>query len=74
MGNAAINKLEKELGVNFPVGAHFVGLENKSGTICYSNSVIQALYHSMSFRDRLILSRTPKVDYLSILSRIENHL
>lgn len=53
------SKDEKELANQFPDGEHFVGFENKSATICYSNSVLQALYYCEPFRKKILEYKSP---------------
>uniref|UniRef100_A0A0E0NGR4 Ubiquitin carboxyl-terminal hydrolase n=1 Tax=Oryza rufipogon TaxID=4529 RepID=A0A0E0NGR4_ORYRU len=50
---AGVSKLEKALGDHFPEGERYFGLEN-FGNTCYCNSVLQALYHCIPFREQLL--------------------
>lgn len=45
--------VEKNLGDKFPAGEKFFGLEN-FGNTCYCNSVLQALYFCVPFRQQLV--------------------
>ncbi|KAG6409152.1 hypothetical protein SASPL_132186 [Salvia splendens] len=47
------SKLEKALGDHFPEGERYFGLEN-FGNTCYCNSVLQALYFCVTFREQLL--------------------
>jgi len=55
------SKLEKELGTSFPASERYLGLENYGNT-CYCNSVLQALYYCLPFRNKVI-------DYYQSLSK-----
>jgi len=58
MGNVfGTSKLEKLLGDQFPVGEHYFGFENYGNT-CYCNSVLQALYFCLPFREQIINHHT----------------
>ncbi|WOL00328.1 ubiquitin carboxyl-terminal hydrolase 4 [Canna indica] len=50
---AAGSKLEKALGDQFPEGERYFGFEN-FGNTCYCNSVLQALYFCIPFREQLL--------------------
>eukprot|EP01018_Ginkgo_biloba_P012773 Gb_25243 [translate_table: standard] len=52
MGSSS-SKLEKALGDQFPEGERYFGLENFVNT-CYCNSVLQALYFCVPFREHLL--------------------
>lgn len=45
--------LETELGTEFPANEHYFGLTNYGNT-CYANSVLQALYFCVPFREGLL--------------------
>ncbi|PIN10990.1 Ubiquitin-specific protease [Handroanthus impetiginosus] len=47
------SKLEKALGDQFPEGERYFGLVN-FGNTCYANSVLQALYFCVPFREHLL--------------------
>uniref|UniRef100_A0A0D9VHF0 Ubiquitin carboxyl-terminal hydrolase n=1 Tax=Leersia perrieri TaxID=77586 RepID=A0A0D9VHF0_9ORYZ len=49
----SVSRLEKALGDQFPEGERYFGLEN-FGNTCYCNSVLQALYHCVPFREQLL--------------------
>eukprot|EP00697_Spironema_sp_BW2_P009201 gnl/Spiro4/24029_TR11905_c0_g1_i1.p1 gnl/Spiro4/24029_TR11905_c0_g1~~gnl/Spiro4/24029_TR11905_c0_g1_i1.p1 ORF type:complete len:352 (+),score=39.55 gnl/Spiro4/24029_TR11905_c0_g1_i1:31-1056(+) len=52
MGSSS-TKLEKQLGNDFPSDEHYMGLDN-FGNTCYCNSVLQALYYCLPFREQMI--------------------
>lgn len=39
---------------DFPEGEKYLGFENPSASICYANSAIQILYHSLPLRKALL--------------------
>jgi len=47
------SRLETELGEEFPANEHYFGLTNYGNT-CYANSVLQALYYCVPFREGLL--------------------
>jgi uncharacterized UBP type Zn finger protein len=47
------SRLETDLGTEFPANEHYFGLTNYGNT-CYVNSVLQALYFCVPFREGLL--------------------
>uniref|UniRef100_A0A6G1SLI8 ubiquitinyl hydrolase 1 n=1 Tax=Aceria tosichella TaxID=561515 RepID=A0A6G1SLI8_9ACAR len=52
-----VSQLEREIGIDqFPPNEHYFGLVN-FGNTCYCNSVLQALYFCMPFRNKILESK-----------------